>query len=67
MPGLVIHVEFGGGAELLFGKVKHHNLQLPDQHSPWSLRNLIVWIRDNLLKVKTFRIAIECGLALELV
>lgn len=50
MP-LSVHVEFGGGAELLFEKVKHHDLTLPDQPSPWSLRNLIAWIRDNLLKV----------------
>lgn len=51
MP-LSVHVEFGGGAELLFEKVKHHDLTLPDQPSPWSLRNLIAWIRDNLLKVR---------------
>lgn len=51
MP-LSVHVEFGGGAELLFEKVKHHDLTLPDQPDPWSLRNLIAWIRDNLLKVR---------------
>ena len=53
MSDLKIHVEFSGGAELLVEKVKHHDLKLPiDQSNPWSLRRLIAWIRDNLLKVK---------------
>ena len=51
MCELKVHVEFSGGAELLVGKVKHHDLVLPGQPHPWSLRQLIAWIRDNLLKV----------------
>ena len=48
---LGIQVEFSGGAELLFNKVKRHNLKLPlAQHQTWTLRFLIAWIRDNLLK-----------------
>ena len=50
MP-LQIHIEFSGGAELLFNKVKKHDVQLPDCITdPWTLRALIAWIRDNLLK-----------------
>ena len=52
MSELRLHVEFSGGAELLVGKVKHHDITLPPrQPGPWSLRHLIAWIRDNLLKV----------------
>ena len=51
MSELRIHLEFSGGAELLVGKTKHHDIALPHQPHPWSLRQLIAWIRDNLLKV----------------
>ncbi len=48
---LHIEVEFSGGAELLFDKVKRHTLELPVvQDQTWTLRSLIAWIRDNLLK-----------------
>ena len=47
-----VHVEFSGGAELLVGKVKDHDIILPNKPHPWLLRHLIAWIRDNLLKVK---------------
>ncbi|CAI8033629.1 Ubiquitin-related modifier 1, partial [Geodia barretti] len=50
MSELRIHLEFSGGAELLVGKTKHHDIALPHQPHPWSLRQLIAWIRDNLLK-----------------
>ena len=51
MP-LNLCVEFAGGAELLFGKIKKHDVSLPDREdgTPWLLRQLIAWIRDNLLK-----------------
>ena len=49
MP-LQIHLEFSGGAELLFNKVKKHDVALPEQPQPWTLRTLIAWIRDNLLR-----------------
>ena len=46
-----VHLEFAGGAELLFNKVKKHDIDLPDQLSkPWTLKQLIAWIRDNLLQ-----------------
>eukprot|EP00069_Balaena_mysticetus_P013446 bmy_08148T0 len=43
-------VEFGGGAELLFDGVKKHQVTLPGQEEPWDIRNLLVWIKKNLLK-----------------
>ncbi|XP_066569205.1 ubiquitin-related modifier 1 isoform X2 [Amia ocellicauda] len=45
-----LHLEFGGGAELLFGGVKDHQVQLPNQAEPWDIRQLLVWIKRNLLK-----------------
>uniref|UniRef100_A0A023F8A1 Ubiquitin-related modifier 1 homolog n=1 Tax=Triatoma infestans TaxID=30076 RepID=A0A023F8A1_TRIIF len=41
-------VEFGGGAELLFNKVKKHNLELPLTQK-WTIGKLIIWLKDNLL------------------
>lgn len=42
-----LKLEFSGGAELLFDK-KTHYVELPEK--TWTLRLLIAWIRDNLLK-----------------
>ncbi|BFZ05993.1 hypothetical protein BsWGS_09032 [Bradybaena similaris] len=47
---LSIAVEFSGGAELLCGNVKKHNLNLPKQEHIWRIRDLLVWIRDNLIQ-----------------
>ncbi|XP_052037987.1 ubiquitin-related modifier 1 isoform X1 [Apodemus sylvaticus] len=47
---LCVEVEFGGGAELLFDGVKKHRVTLPGQEDPWDIRNLLVWIKKNLLK-----------------
>ncbi|KAM8800306.1 ubiquitin-related modifier 1 [Rhynchonycteris naso] len=47
---LSVEVEFGGGAELLFDGVKKHQVTLPGQEGPWNIRNLLVWIKKNLLK-----------------
>ncbi|XP_051040996.1 ubiquitin-related modifier 1 isoform X1 [Phodopus roborovskii] len=47
---LCVEVEFGGGAELLFDGVKKHQVTLPGQEGPWDIRNLLVWIKKNLLK-----------------
>uniref|UniRef100_A0A8C8YRD6 Ubiquitin-related modifier 1 n=1 Tax=Prolemur simus TaxID=1328070 RepID=A0A8C8YRD6_PROSS len=47
---LSVEVEFGGGAELLFDGVKKHQVTLPKQEEPWDIRNLLVWIKKNLLK-----------------
>ena len=47
---LNITVEFTGGAELLFGNVKKHRLSLPVQDKRWTLRLLINWVRQNMLK-----------------
>lgn len=45
-------IEFAGGAELLFDKVKTHQLALKDRPdgSDWTLKDLIAYIRDCLLK-----------------
>ncbi|XP_032491201.1 ubiquitin-related modifier 1 [Phocoena sinus] len=47
---LSVQVEFGGGAELLLTVVKKHQVTLPGQEEPWDIRNLLVWIKKNLLK-----------------
>ncbi|XP_015734853.1 ubiquitin-related modifier 1 isoform X2 [Coturnix japonica] len=41
-----------GGAELLFDGVKKHQVTLPSQPEPWDIRNLLKWIKQNLLKEK---------------
>ena len=43
-------LEFRGGAELLFGGVKDHQVTLPESDVPWTLQGLLAWIRDNLLE-----------------
>ncbi|XP_042334789.1 ubiquitin-related modifier 1 isoform X1 [Sceloporus undulatus] len=45
-----LQLEFGGGAELLFDGIKKHQVTLPSQPEPWDIRNLLVWIKENLLK-----------------
>ncbi|EZA46478.1 Ubiquitin-related modifier 1-like protein, partial [Ooceraea biroi] len=47
VTGLPLTIEFGGGAELLFDKKKRHDVNLPGED--WTLRRLLLWIRDNLL------------------
>ncbi|XP_010796051.1 ubiquitin-related modifier 1 isoform X2 [Notothenia coriiceps] len=47
---VAIHLEFGGGAELLFNGVKDHHVTLPSQPDPWDVKQLLVWIQQNLLK-----------------
>ncbi|XP_058266962.1 ubiquitin-related modifier 1 isoform X2 [Hemibagrus wyckioides] len=47
---IAIHLEFGGGAELLFNGVKDHRVTLPSQSEPWDMKQLLVWIQENLLK-----------------
>ncbi|KAH3742298.1 ubiquitin-related modifier 1-like [Dreissena polymorpha] len=49
MP-LPICIEFGGGAELLFGKVKTHEVNLPDKEASWTIKDLLTWMKDNMLK-----------------
>ncbi|KAI5729824.1 hypothetical protein M8J76_006972 [Diaphorina citri] len=44
-----ITVQFGGGAELLFGKVKNHDLDLPTGEKPWTIKGLIEWLKLNKL------------------
>ncbi|CAF0900386.1 unnamed protein product [Didymodactylos carnosus] len=56
-------IEFTGGAELLFDKKKIHHVKLPlfisdnnktdnntNNKKQWTIRTLLVWIRNNLLK-----------------
>ncbi|CAF0907440.1 unnamed protein product [Brachionus calyciflorus] len=48
---LHLTIEFSGGAELLFGNVKKHQVEL-NNDTKWTIRELLVWIKDNLLKHK---------------
>jgi ubiquitin related modifier 1 len=47
---LPVQIQFSGGAELLFNNIKSHNVSLPDVGKPWTLRSLLVWMKDNLLR-----------------
>ncbi|XP_068627360.1 ubiquitin-related modifier 1 homolog [Battus philenor] len=55
---LKLHLQFAGGAELLFDKIKKRDVELPAlkkyfpdcQHDKWNIRDLLIWIKDNLLK-----------------
>lgn len=47
---MLVTVDFSGGAELLFDNVKKHRVKLQEQAQAWTLRLLIAWIRDNLLR-----------------
>lgn len=47
--GLALTLEFSGGAELLFDKIKKHSIKLPVKEK-WNIRSLLVWMKDNLLK-----------------
>ncbi|KAJ9581970.1 hypothetical protein L9F63_003660 [Diploptera punctata] len=48
--GLHVTLEFSGGAELLFGRIKKHEVILPQLKDSWKIKNLLAWIKDNLLK-----------------
>ncbi|XP_077099226.1 ubiquitin-related modifier 1 isoform X4 [Siphateles boraxobius] len=39
-----------GGAELLFDGVRNHHVALPCQSDPWDMKQLLAWIRGNMLK-----------------
>ena len=45
-------LEFSGGAELLVGKVRQHQINLPPQdgQTQWTIGNLLNWIKKNLLE-----------------
>lgn len=47
-PNIVL--EFSGGAELLFGHTKQHKVDLPHSPEPWTIKSLLVWIKENLLQ-----------------
>ncbi|XP_074655160.1 ubiquitin-related modifier 1-like [Tubulanus polymorphus] len=44
-----ITLEFSGGAELLFNKIKKHDVTLPSSLEKWTIKSLLVWMRDNML------------------
>ena len=46
-----ITIELSGGAELLFGNKRKHEITLPEEEKAWTMGTLIPWIRDNLLQV----------------
>lgn len=45
-----ITIEFSGGAELLFDRIKRHTVTLPDNDRTWSMRSLLAWMRDNMVR-----------------
>lgn len=55
---LTIELLFGGGAELLFDKIKKRTIELPslqkyfpeNKNEKWTIRDLLVWLKDNLLR-----------------
>lgn len=47
---LPVTIEFSGGAELLCGNVKKHSVELPKLDGKWQVKNLLVWIKDNLIQ-----------------
>ncbi|XP_076875176.1 ubiquitin-related modifier 1 isoform X2 [Brachyhypopomus gauderio] len=47
---VAIRLQFGGGAELLFDGVKDQHVTLPSQSKPWNMKQLLAWIRGNLLR-----------------
>ncbi|XP_013193847.2 ubiquitin-related modifier 1 [Amyelois transitella] len=58
MAELKINLRFGGGAELLFDKIKRREIELPPlkkcypdlEQDSWRIRELLIWIKDNLLR-----------------
>ena len=38
-----VTLEFSGGAELLVGKIKKHNVELPEKNE-WTLEGLLAWV-----------------------
>ncbi|XP_071946913.1 ubiquitin-related modifier 1-like [Antedon mediterranea] len=45
-----VTLEFSGGAELLFDKIKNHEVKLKKVDDKWTIKKLLVWIKDNMLK-----------------
>ena len=41
-----VTLEFSGGAELLVGKIKKHNVELPEKDE-WTLEGLLAWVGNN--------------------
>lgn len=39
-----------GGAELLFDKIKKHEVLLPEKTESWTIKKLLPWMKDNMLK-----------------
>ncbi|GAB1600927.1 hypothetical protein Ahia01_000370900 [Argonauta hians] len=50
MAAIPVTLEFSGGAELLFNKTKKHQVSLPHQPEQWKIKDLLLWMRDNLLQ-----------------
>ncbi|VEN64802.1 unnamed protein product [Callosobruchus maculatus] len=50
MAVLQIGLEFGGGAEILVGNQKVHEISLLITDKLWTIGGLLHWIKDNILK-----------------
>ena len=42
--------KISGGAELLVGMKKKHDIELDGEPNTWTIKDLLVWIRTHLLK-----------------
>ena len=47
---LNVTLEFSGGAELLFGHIKKHEIKLNTLEQKWNIKKLLIWMKDNLLQ-----------------
>ncbi|XP_073840541.1 ubiquitin-related modifier 1 [Musca autumnalis] len=47
---LNIEIEFSAGAELLFDNIKKREVTLPPATEKWTIRNLLKWMKDNILR-----------------
>ncbi|GIY21242.1 ubiquitin-related modifier 1 [Caerostris extrusa] len=45
-----VTIKFSGGLELLFKNQKEHLVELPESNEKWTIKSLIIWIRENLLQ-----------------
>ncbi|CAK8689542.1 unnamed protein product [Clavelina lepadiformis] len=47
---LTVILEFLGGAEFLFGHVKHHTVSIEKGENKLNISQLLMWIKENLLQ-----------------
>uniref|UniRef100_A0A914DRY3 Ubiquitin-related modifier 1 homolog n=1 Tax=Acrobeloides nanus TaxID=290746 RepID=A0A914DRY3_9BILA len=45
-----VKLYFSGGSEILFGNIKEHKVILENSSTQWTIKDLLSWISNNLLK-----------------